>query len=204
MDIEQLDFEKSGGLIPAIIQDAKTYQVLMLGYMNREAVEKTIEEQKVTFYSRSKERLWTKGETSGNYLDLVDIQKDCDSDTLLILANPHGPTCHTGEKSCFFEKDFSPSHKLHFLADLENLIQGRKENMPEDSYTTYLFEKGIDQIAQKVGEEAVETVIASKNDDREEFINESADLIYHLLVLLTEKGIALDTVIGKLEDRHKK
>lgn len=205
IDLETLDFAKGDGLIPAVIQDAQTYQVLMLGYMNKEALQTTLEKERVTFYSRSKERLWTKGETSGNYLDLVDLQEDCDNDTLLVLANPQGPTCHTGDQSCFHKKEFKPKQKpLDFLGDLEKLIKNRQKNLPEDSYTTYLFEKGRDKIAQKVGEEAVETVIESKNEDNKKFIGEVADLIFHLLVLLRDKGISLKKIIKRLKKRHKK
>jgi len=204
MNIDKLDFEKGDGLIPAIIQDAETFQVLMLGYMNKEALETTLEEERVTFYSRSKGRLWTKGETSGNHLDVIDIQKDCDDDTLLILANPHGPTCHTGKKSCFHQKTFKPKQKLAFLNDLEELIISRQKEMPDDSYTTYLFEKGVDKIAQKVGEEAVETVIEAKNESTKNFVGEVADLIFHLMVLLVEKGVSLKKIIEKLKKRHKK
>jgi len=204
LDIQTLDFKKSDGLIPAIIQDADTYQVLMLGYMNKAALETTLEEERVTFFSRSKDRLWTKGETSGNYLDLIDIQQDCDNDTLLILANPQGPTCHTGEQSCFHQKEFKPSKNLGFLNDLEKLIRSRQKEMPKDSYTTYLFEKGLDKIAQKVGEEAVETVIEAKNDREKKFIGEVADLVFHLMVLLVEKGISLKKIIKRLKKRHKK
>ena len=204
IDIDTLDFEKGEGLIPAIIQDAESYQVLMLGYMDKDALQKTLEEDRVTFYSRSKERLWTKGETSGNYLELVDMQKDCDDDTLLVLAHPQGPTCHTGEQSCFHQKEFKKNNGLDFLDDLEKLIINRKKQRPEDSYTTYLFDKGLDKITQKVGEEAVETVIASKNKNKKKFIGEVADLIYHLMVLLVEKGISLKKIIKKLKERHKK
>ena len=204
MNIDQLDFEKQQGLIPAIIQDARTYRVLMLGYMNREALEKTLEEELVTFYSRSKGRLWTKGETSGNILRLVDLQADCDNDTLLILAEPEGPTCHTGNKSCFYEKEFKPEEKnIDFLLYLEELIRDRKAERPEDSYTTYLFDKGIDKIAQKVGEEAVETVIEAKNDGKEKFVGEVSDLLFHLMVLLAERDITLNNVLEELEKRHK-
>lgn len=203
IDIETLDFEKGDGLIPAIIQDAETFQVLMLGYMNKKALESTLEEECVTFFSRSKGRLWTKGETSGNYLDLVDIQKDCDDDTLLILANPNGPTCHTGEQSCFHQKTFKPKQKLAFLSDLEKLIISRKKEMPDNSYTTSLFEKGIDEITQKVGEEAVETIIEAKNNQQAAFMNETADLLYHLLVLLAEKDIPLSDITNVLKERHK-
>ena len=205
IDLETLDFAKGDGLIPAVIQDAETYQVLMLGYMNKEALQTTLEEERVTFYSRSKERLWTKGETSGNYLNLVNLQEDCDNDTLLVLANPQGPTCHTGDQSCFHKKEFKPKKKsVEFLSDLEKLIKNRQKNLPEDSYTTYLFEKGRDKIAQKVGEEAVETVIESKNTDDKKFIGEVADLLFHLLVLLREKEISLKKIIKRLKKRHKK
>lgn len=200
-----MDFNKGDGLIPAIIQDAQTHQVLMLGYMNRQAVEKTLAEERVTFYSRSKERLWTKGETSENYLNVIDIQADCDNDTLLILANPEGPTCHTGETSCFHEKEFKPKkNRYGFLKDLEDLIKDRKEKLPEDSYTTYLFSRGIDKMAQKVGEEAVETVIEAKNDKKKKFVGEAADLIFHLMVLMVEKGVSLEKVVKKLKKRHYK
>jgi phosphoribosyl-ATP pyrophosphohydrolase/phosphoribosyl-AMP cyclohydrolase len=175
----------------------------MLGYMNKEALETTLEEERVTFYSRTKGRLWTKGETSGNYLDLVDVQQDCDNDTLLILAKPKGPTCHTGEQSCFHEKKFKPKNSLDFLNDLEKLIISRKKEMPEGSYTTSLFEKGVDKIAQKVGEEAVETVIEAKNK-KKKFVSEAADLLFHLMVLLVEKDVSLKKVVKKLKKRHKK
>jgi phosphoribosyl-ATP pyrophosphohydrolase/phosphoribosyl-AMP cyclohydrolase len=201
IDIDSLDFEKSDGLVPAIIQDAENFQVLMLGYMDKEAVQTTLDEERVTFYSRSKGRLWTKGETSDNYLDLVDIQKDCDNDALLILANPNGPTCHTGEQSCFHEKEFKSQNSLGFLNDLEQLIISRKKEMPQGSYTTSLFEEGLDRIAQKVGEEAVETVIEAKNK-KSKLVDEVADLLYHLMVLLVEKGVPLKKVVNKLKSRH--
>lgn len=205
MDFSKLDFKKGDGLLPVIVQDANTYQVLMLGYMNKEAVKQTLEDDLVTFYSRSKGRLWTKGETSENYLELVDIQADCDNDTLLILANPRGPTCHTGETSCFHEKKFKPPKgKYAFLKELEDLIRERKEEMPKGSYTSYLFDKGIDKMAQKVGEEAVETVIESKNDKKKRFVGEVADLLFHLMVLMVEKGISLKKVVKRLKKRHKK
>lgn len=203
IDINSLDFEKGDGLIPAIIQDADNFQVLMLGYMDKDALKKTLDEERVTFFSRTKQRLWTKGETSGNYLDVVDIQQDCDDDTLLVLAKPHGPTCHTGEQSCFYRKDFKPTKDLNFLNDLEELIISRKKEMPEGSYTTSLFNDGIDKIAQKVGEEAVETVIEAKNEDHR-IVDEVSDLIYHLLVLLVEKGVPLQTIVQNLEERHGK
>lgn len=202
IDIDSLDFEKSNGLIPAIIQDADTFKVLMLGYMSRQALQTTLEKEKVTFYSRSKERLWTKGETSGNFLNLVDIQQDCDDDTLLVLARPEGPTCHTGHQSCFFQKDFSPENNLQFLSELETLIQSRKQELPEGSYTTSLFEEGLDEIAQKVGEEAVETIIDAKNNNADAFKGEVADLLYHLLVLLAAKELSLADIVDKLKERH--
>jgi len=171
--------------------------------MNKEALETTLEEERVTFYSRSKGRLWTKGETSGNHLDVIDIQKDCDDDTLLILANPHGPTCHTGKKSCFHQKTFKPKQKLAFLNDLEELIISRQKEMPDDSYTTYLFEKGVDKIAQKVGEEAVELILEAMDDRDDLLLEESADLVYHLLVLLHAKGYTFRDVAATLRKRHK-
>ena len=203
IDINSLDFKKGDGLIPAIIQDADNFQVLMLGYMNKEALQTTLEKERVTFYSRGKKRLWTKGETSGNYLNLVDIQQDCDRDTLLILANPQGPTCHTGADSCFYEKDFKPEgNDLEFLSQLEVLLMKRKSTLPRNSYTSTMFRKGLDKIAQKVGEEAVETVIASKNTDEKEMVNETADLLFHTLLLLVEKGIPLHTIVDALQERH--
>ncbi|WP_440999042.1 bifunctional phosphoribosyl-AMP cyclohydrolase/phosphoribosyl-ATP diphosphatase HisIE [Fodinibius sp. SL11] len=203
IDTNSLDFAKGDGLIPAIIQDAHSFQVLMLGYMNKKALEKTLTDKRVTFFSRSKQRLWTKGETSGNHLDVVDIQQDCDNDTLLILANPKGPTCHTGEQSCFHQKDFKPQKNLTFLGDLEDVIIRRKQEMPENSYTTSLFNDGIDKIAQKVGEEAVETVIEAKNEEHS-LVDEVSDLIYHLMVLLVAKGVPLQTIVKNLEERHSK
>ncbi len=204
INIDDIDFDKGDGLVPAIIQDADDHRVLMLGYMDEAAVEATLEKSRVTFYSRSRERLWTKGETSENYLNLVDLQKDCDGDTLLVLARPEGPVCHTGEETCFFEKDFSPSSlSLDFLMALESLLEDRKEKLPEDSYTSSLFRKGIDQIAQKVGEEATETIIASKNSDRDELQYEAADLLFHLMMLLVENNLTLDDIVTELKSRHK-
>lgn len=202
MKIENLDFDKGNGLIPAIIQDADNFRVLMLGYMNRQAVKTTLEKERVTFYSRSREQLWTKGETSGNYLELVDIQQDCDNDTLLVLAHPNGPTCHTGEMSCFHEKEFKAGPNISFLNDLEKLIARRQKERPDDSYTTYLFDEGLDMIAQKVGEESVETIIEAKNKNDESFIGEVADLIYHLMVLLRERDLSLEAVVETLKERH--
>ena len=195
-----MDFNKMQGLVPAIIQDATSSKVLMLGFMNEEAYEKTKEIAQVTFYSRTKERLWTKGEESGNFLDVKEILEDCDSDTILIKAIPRGPVCHTGADTCFSEEN---KCDIEFLRQLQDLIAGRKKEMPEGSYTTTLFNSGINKIAQKVGEEAVELVIESKDDNKELFLNESADLIYHFMVLLTEKGFDIADVVKVLERRHK-
>lgn len=204
MNIDSLDFDKSDGLIPVVIQHAETNQVLMLGYMNREAVEKTLELKKVTFYSRSKERLWTKGESSGNHLNLVEMQPDCDQDALLVRALPEGPTCHTGHTSCFYEEEFtSGDGAFSFLTRLENLLRDRKQTLPEGSYTSRMFQKGLDKITQKVGEEAVETVIASKNDDEGEFVYEASDLLFHLMLLLVEKEVPFDKLVEELERRHQ-
>lgn len=194
-----LDFEKQGGLIPAIIQDAETQLVLMLGYMNEAAFTQTRESGRVTFYSRSKQRLWTKGETSGNFLDVVDIKIDCDKDTLLIRAKPHGPVCHTGADTCFDEENRS---EWGFLKTLEAIIKDRHENPQEGSYTTKLFSRGINKIAQKVGEEAVEVVIEAKDDNDDLLLNESADLLYHLMILLEAKGKRLGEVVEVLAGRH--
>ena len=196
-----MDFEKMGGVIPAIIQDNNTNKVLMLGFMNSEALEKTKKEGRVTFFSRTKQRLWTKGEESGNFLDVVEIIEDCDKDTLLIKADPVGPVCHTGTDTCFDEQN---SSGISFLKQLQDLIQQRKKEMPEGSYTTSLFTEGINKIAQKVGEEAVELVIESKDQNEDLFLNEAADLMYHLIVLLTEKGKNLEDVSRLLEERHRK
>lgn len=195
-----INFKKDNGLVPAIIQDSKTKNVLMLGYMNEEAYEKTVSEKIVTFFSRSKKRLWTKGETSGNFLKVVDIQIDCDNDTLLIKAEPTGVVCHTGAKTCFVDDN---SYNINFLEKLEEIIKRRKKVSPEKSYVSYLFSKGLDKIAQKVGEEAVETIIASKNSDDEDFLNESADLIFHFLVLLEHKNLSFADVMNVLENRNK-
>ena len=190
----------SEGLIPAIIQDANTKTVLMLGYMNAEAVSKTLETQKVTFFSRSKQRLWTKGEESGNFLSFKSLQNDCDNDTLLIQASPHGPTCHKGTDSCWGESNVE---SYGFLSELETIITDRKENASsETSYVSELFEKGLNKIAQKVGEEAVEVVIEAKDDNDDLFLNESADLLFHYLILLQAKGFKLDAVIDVLKSRH--
>ncbi len=196
----KIDFEKMGGLVPAIIQDAETRQVLMLGFMNEEAYQKTLDTRHVTFWSRSRNTLWTKGETSGNYLNLVDIKIDCDQDTLLVRAIPVGPTCHTGTDTCWGETN--EQEPIHFLSELQSFIDKRKQEMPEGSYTTSLFNKGINKIAQKVGEEALETVIEATNGDRDHLIYEAGDLLYHLLVLLTEKGLRIEDVAAELQKRH--
>ncbi len=188
------------GLIPAIIQDATTKNVLMLGYMNKEAFDKTLETKQVTFFSRSKNRLWTKGEESGNVLNLVDMKVDCDNDTLLIQANPEGPTCHKGSDTCWDETNIQ---NFGFLTALENVIQNRKENSePTESYVSSLFEKGINKIAQKVGEEAIEVVIEAKDNNDKLFLDESADLLFHYLILLQAKGFKLNDVVDILQKRH--
>ena len=198
----KLDFNKLNGLIPAIIQDDITSTVLMLGFMNEEALKKTMETGLVTFFSRTKNRLWTKGEESGNFLKVVRIIEDCDADTLLIKAIPLGPVCHTGNDTCFNEDNVSTGN-VAFLAHLQDLIHKRKEEMPENSYTTKLFKSGINKIAQKVGEEAVELIIEAKDNNDELFLNEAADLMYHLLVLLSAKNKDLSDVTEVLEKRHK-
>lgn len=196
-----IDFEKTGGLVPAIVQDATTKTVLMLGYMNKEAYERTLELGKVTFFSRSKQRLWTKGEESGNFLEVVDIKVDCDNDTLLVKAHPHGPTCHKGTDTCWGEAN--ESNALLFLSELQNFIEKRYQEMPEDSYTTSLFKDGINRMAQKVGEEALEAVIEACNGTNERLVYEGSDLFYHLIVLLTSKGLRIEQLAAELEQRHK-
>lgn len=193
-----IDFNKGGGLVPVIIQDDQTLEVLMLGYMNDEAYQKTLSERKVTFFSRSKNRLWTKGEESGNFLYLVSAQEDCDNDTLLIKVKPEGPTCHTGSRSCF-----NTGFNQNFIFELEKIIEDRYANPSEDSYVNKLRTKGLNKIAQKVGEEGVETVIAALNETEHDFINESSDLVFHLLVLLREKNISLRTIAENLAGRHQ-
>lgn len=195
-----IDFEKMGGLVPAIIQDENTLKVLMLGFMNEEALQKTEETGKVTFFSRTKNRLWTKGEESGNFLHVVSITPDCDNDTLLIKVHPVGPVCHTGADTCWNEENKTDTAFLQYLQDF---IQKRYDEMPEGSYTTSLFNKGVNRMAQKVGEEAVETVIEAINGTDEGFIYEASDLIYHLIVLLTSKGFSLSDIAGELQKRHK-
>lgn len=196
----QIDFEKMNGLVPAIVQDAVTKNVLMLGFMNEEAYRKTLELKMVTFFSRTKNRLWTKGEESGNFLHLVDIKVDCDNDTLLILANPQGPTCHKGTDTCWGEKN--DRNPLLFLSELQDFIEKRYREMPEGSYTTSLFKDGINRMAQKVGEEALEAVIEACNGTNERLVYEGSDLFYHLIVLLTYKGLRIEDLACELQERH--
>ncbi|MFD1316266.1 bifunctional phosphoribosyl-AMP cyclohydrolase/phosphoribosyl-ATP diphosphatase HisIE [Namhaeicola litoreus] len=198
----QIDFSKfDNGLIPAIIQDAETKTVLMLGYMNEDAIKKTYELKKVTFFSRSKNRLWTKGEESGNFLHFVSMKNDCDQDTLLVQVNPIGPTCHKGTDNCWGEQN---SSEFDFISKLEKVIENRREDVEnKSSYVKSLFDKGINKIAQKVGEEAVEVVIEAKDDNDELFLNESADLLFHYLILLQAKGYSLKDVLSILKQRHK-
>jgi len=198
----EIDFSKNGdGLVPVIVQDAQTKNVLMLGYMNAEAYNKTTETKKVTFYSRSKKRLWTKGEESGNFLHLVNIKNDCDKDTLLVFVNPEGPTCHTGTDTCWAEGN---DESFGFISTLENVIANRIENADtKKSYVASLLASGINKVAQKVGEEAVEVVIEAKDDNEELFLNESADLLFHYLLLLQAKGYKLNDVVNVLKERKK-
>lgn len=196
-----IDFTKGDGLVPAIIQDADTRKVLMLGYMNEEAYHKTLETGHVTFFSRSRQCLWTKGETSGNLLDLVSIKTDCDKDTLLVQVHPHGPTCHTGTDTCWGESN--EGNPLLFLTELQNFINKRHEEMPEGSYTTSLFRDGINRMAQKVGEEALEAVIEAVNGTDERLLYEASDMFYHLIVLLTSKGLRIEQVAEELIVRHR-
>ncbi|NCC10205.1 MAG: bifunctional phosphoribosyl-AMP cyclohydrolase/phosphoribosyl-ATP diphosphatase HisIE [Bacteroidia bacterium] len=195
----KLDFDKMNGLVPAIIQDSETRQVLMLGFMNKEAYDQTLKTGKVTFFSRTKNRLWTKGEESGHFLHLVSMKEDCDQDTLLVQVRPEGPVCHTGTDTCWGERNEEP---VLFLKQLQTLITERYQQMPEGSYTTTLFQSGVNKMAQKVGEEAVETVIEATNGTDERLIYEGADLLYHLLVLLTSKGYGLDDLARELQTRH--
>lgn len=196
-----IDFDKGNGLVPAIIQDAATAKVLMLGYMNAEAYEKTVATGKVTFWSRTRNCLWTKGETSGHFLDVVSIANDCDNDTLLIKVTPHGPVCHTGTDTCWGEKN--EGNPLLFLTELQDFINKRHEEMPEKSYTTSLFRDGINRMAQKVGEEALEAVIEAVNGTDERLIYEASDMFYHLIVLLTSKGMRIEQIASELAERHR-
>lgn len=199
-NISQIDFSKLNGLVPAVVQDSDTLKVLMVGFMNEEAVKKTQETGQVTFFSRTKNRLWTKGEESGNFLNVVSVLIDCDNDSLLIKAKPVGPVCHTGADTCFDE--VNPNGDVQFLSYLQDFIDKRKKEMPEGSYTTSLFEKGTRKIAQKVGEEAVETIIGAMANDDENFIYETGDLLYHLIVLLTHKGYRIEDIVEELRKRH--
>lgn len=196
----EIDFEKLGGLVPAIIQDATTKNVLMLGFMNEQAYHKTIETGKVTFWSRTRNCLWTKGETSGNFLNLVSIQNDCDNDTLLVKVNPIGPTCHKGTDTCWGETN--EANPLLFLTELQDFIEKRHQEMPEGSYTTKLFKDGVNKMAQKVGEEALETVIEATNGTNEKLIYEASDMMYHLIVLLTSKELRIEDIAQELHKRH--
>lgn len=195
----ELDFEKMNGLIPAIIQDKYTQKVLMLGFMNKEAYEKTMETGKVTFFSRTKNRLWTKGEESGNFLHVVSVKADCDNDTLLIMVHPEGPVCHKGTDTCWGDKN---EQDIMFLKELQDFIDRRRQEMPEKSYTTSLFNSGVNKMAQKVGEEAVETILEACNGTDERLIYEGADLLYHLIVLLTYKGYRIEDLARELKERH--
>lgn len=199
--MKELDFDKyADGLVPAIVQDGQSGKVLMLGYMNREALKRTIETRRVTFFSRSRNALWTKGETSGNYLDLVGILPDCDRDSIIVKARPMGPVCHTGQETCFGEAIGNRG----ILAELESTIQSRRSDPGSESYTASLFAAGINKIAQKVGEEAVELVIEAKDDDRDRFLNEASDLLFHMLVLFAAKGVTFDDVLAVLASRRKR
>jgi phosphoribosyl-AMP cyclohydrolase / phosphoribosyl-ATP pyrophosphohydrolase len=193
-----IDFDKTNGLVPVVIQDEQTLEVLMLGYMNEEAYQKTVQENIVTFFSRSKNRLWTKGETSNNFLHVKSIHLDCDNDTLLIKVKPYGPTCHTGSRNCF-----QTEYNQNFILELENIVADRYANPKEGSYVNKLQKKGLNKIAQKVGEEGVETVIAALAETETDLINEASDLVFHLIVLLKEKGLNLERIAKNLEERHK-
>ncbi|WGV99308.1 bifunctional phosphoribosyl-AMP cyclohydrolase/phosphoribosyl-ATP diphosphatase HisIE [Vibrio sp. YMD68] len=199
---ERIDWNKVDGLVPAVVQDFTSGQVLMMGYMNQAALEKTADTQQVTFFSRTKERLWTKGETSGNVLQLVNISLDCDNDTLLVKVNPIGPTCHTGTTTCW-DADKQEESQMVWLHQLEQLLAARKDADPESSYTASLYARGTKRISQKVGEEGVEVALAATSGDKAELVCESADLIYHLMVLLQDQGLSMNDVVNKLKERHK-
>lgn len=201
-DLEQLAFDKQDGLLPAIVQHADTGAVLMLGYMNRAALIATMERQRVVFFSRSKQRLWEKGETSGHTLDVVDIVQDCDRDTLLVLAMPRGPVCHTGTRTCFGDEPRTRAERISFLGALEGVVERRVLERPEGSYTARLFAAGTRRMAQKVGEEGVEVALAATTETPEKLVSESADLLYHLVVLLKDRGVSLEVVARELESRH--
>jgi phosphoribosyl-ATP pyrophosphohydrolase/phosphoribosyl-AMP cyclohydrolase len=202
--IDSVDFAKGAGLVPAIVQDADSGAVLMMAYMNREALEQTLARRRAVFYSRSKQRLWEKGETTGHTLEVVDVALDCDADTLLVSARPRGPACHNGTLTCFGDEPRSSAASIAFLAKLEGVVAQRASEKPEDSYTARLLGKGINKVAQKVGEEGVETALAGANDSDQKVIEESADLLFHLLVLLRARGVALGKVVEELERRHRK
>ena len=203
--IEKIDFEKyENGLVPAVVQDTRSGKVLMVGFCNTESLQKTLETRKATFFSRSKNALWTKGEISGNFLTVKTVKFDCDADTLLFLAEPTGPTCHTGEKSCFFNGEEGRTDAEILWSTYETVLARKNEKADEKSYVQYLYSKGLDRIAQKVGEEAIETVIASKNNDRDEFVGEFSDLLFHMMVLLSQKEIPLTEIIQKFDSRKGK
>jgi phosphoribosyl-ATP pyrophosphohydrolase/phosphoribosyl-AMP cyclohydrolase len=204
IDASTVDFSKSDGLVPAIVQDAGSGAVLMLGYMNREALEQTLARKRAVFFSRSKQRLWEKGETTGHTLDVVDVALDCDADTILITAHPRGPACHNGTLTCFGNESRTAAGGIAFLATLEQVVEQRATQKPEASYTARLLEKGIAKVAQKVGEEGVETALAGVSDTNEKVVEESADLLFHLLVLLRARGVKLSEVTHELERRHRK
>jgi len=204
LDIAKVDFDKGDGLVPAIVQDATTGAVLMLAYMNREALEQTLTRQRAVFYSRSKQRLWEKGETTGHTLDVVDVALDCDADTVLITAHPRGPACHNGTLTCFGDESRTAAAGIAFLAKLEQVVAQRAAEKPEASYTSRLLEKGIAKVAQKVGEEGVETALAAVVESSDKVVDESADLLFHLLVLLRARGVPLRDVIARLESRHRR
>jgi phosphoribosyl-AMP cyclohydrolase / phosphoribosyl-ATP pyrophosphohydrolase len=204
LDIAKIDFAKGDGLVPAIVQDADTGAVLMLAYMNREALEQTLFRKRAVFFSRSKQRLWEKGETTGHTLDVLDVVVDCDNDTLLVTARPRGPACHNGTLTCFGDDARSAATAISFLARLEGVVEQRATQKPEDSYTARLLSKGINKVAQKVGEEGVETALAGASEPEQKVVEESADLLFHLLVLLRARGIPLQRVVRELETRHTK
>jgi phosphoribosyl-ATP pyrophosphohydrolase/phosphoribosyl-AMP cyclohydrolase len=204
LDLDRVDFGKGDGLVPAIVQDADTGAVLMLAYMNREALEQTLARKRAVFYSRSKQRLWEKGETTGHTLDVVNVVADCDHDTLLVSARPRGPACHNGTLTCFGDEARSAATGIGFLAKLEAVVERRATQKPEDSYTARLLGKGINKVAQKVGEEGVETALAGACEPEQKVVEESADLLFHLLVLLHARGVSLRRVVGELEARHPK
>jgi phosphoribosyl-ATP pyrophosphohydrolase/phosphoribosyl-AMP cyclohydrolase len=202
LDVRRLDWSKDGGLLPAVIQDARTGRVLMLGYMNEESLRRTLAEGRVVFFSRSRNQLWTKGETSGHFLEVVQVAADCDDDTILVLANPQGPTCHKGTTTCFAGARDPDATRIAFLASLEKTIAHRIAESPEGSYTARLYASGIGRIAQKVGEEGVETALAAVTREDPELVGECADLLYHLLVLLKSRNLTLEQVVGELASRH--